>query len=134
MAAVPKWRGSVKDGRLHLDDRPGFDAYAQTLDGKRFELVLRRETRHHTGNQRRYFHGCVVELLAEYTGNEPEYMKALLKLKFLWDGESVDKYGLPIVPSTADLSVEQYTRLIDQSRQLGAEIGCPIPDPSYVEA
>ncbi len=131
---TPIWHGQIDGGRLHFDDRARFDAYATELDGKRFELVLRREVRHKSRNQRSYWHGVCIDTLADHLGYSIGYLKALLKLKFLWDGETVDKLGLPVVPSTEDLTMEQYRDLIDQTIMLAAEAGCVIPSSDFAEA
>jgi len=130
---TPTWRGLIADGRLHFDERSNFDTYAGQLEGKRFELVLRKERKHLSGNQRRYLHGVVFPIFGEYCGHTAVEMKVLLKLKLLWDGESVDRAGLPIVPSTEDLSKEEYGEFIDGCVRLAAECGCGIPPPGSFE-
>jgi hypothetical protein len=132
--ATPIHHGEVKDGKIRFDDPALVAQCVKALDGKRVEMVLRREVKHKSDNQRRYWHGVCVKRLADHTGNSPQYLKALLKLKFLWDGESVDKGGLPVLPSTEELSMEQYRDLIDRTIVLAAEYGCVIPSPYAAEA
>ncbi|MGD0497510.1 MAG: hypothetical protein ABSC23_03640 [Bryobacteraceae bacterium] len=126
---TPIWHGFVSDGRLHFEQRRQFDVYAATLEGKRFELTIRKERRHLSGNKRRYLHGVVIPIFAEYCGHAPAEMKVILKLKLLWDGETVDKAGLPVIPSTEDLDDAQYGEFIERIVQLAAECSCAIPPP-----
>lgn len=131
--ANPILHGEVRGGRINFDAPEHVKRLVASLEGRRVEMVLRREVKHKSGSQRRYFHVC-VKRLADHCGNSKDYMKALLKLKFLWDGETVDKAGLPIVPSTEDLSMEQYAELIDNTIILAAKYDCVIESPWHVEA
>jgi hypothetical protein len=131
--AVPIWHGAVKDGKILFDDPARLKQYVPTLDGKRVEVVVRREVRHKSRNQRSYLHAALKQF-ADHKGVSLAYLKALLKLKFLWDGEKVDEGGLPVVPSTEDLSMEQYGEFIDNVVRIAAEYGCVIASPDYMEA
>lgn len=132
MAAVPIFHGSVREGKILFDNPDAVKRYVPTLDGKRVEMVLRREVQHKSRNQRSYFHVC-VGVLAHHVGQSAAYVKAFLKLKILWDGESVDRFGIPVVPSTEDLSKEQYAFLIERTQQFAAEWDCPLERIGYME-
>lgn len=131
--AVPIFHGSVREGKIIFDTPAAVKRYVPTLDGKRVEMVLRREVQHKSRDQRSYFHVC-VETLAHHTGQSKAYMKAFLKLKILWDGETVDRFGIPVVPSTEDLNKEQYSFLIERTHQIGDEWDCHLEPIGYMEA
>lgn len=129
---TPIWHGAIQGGRLHFDRRAEFDQHAAKLDGKRFELVLRPETKPHSKSQRGYLH-LILDIFARESGRSLGEMKCLMKLQLLWDGESVDKAGLPILPHTEELGSARYAEFIDGVRRKAAECSIATPDPNDAE-
>jgi hypothetical protein len=131
---TPVFGAELRAGKLVFDRPEELKSY---LLGKckpgRYEVVIRRKAKPKSGNARRYLHGVVVKIFADETGRTIAEMKALLKLKLLWDGETVDKFGLPVVPSTEDLDAQQYAEFTDHCRRLAAECNISIPGPNEIE-
>lgn len=124
------WRGTVENGKLTLDDAPHFAALIRTLDKKRVDVTLEEHRKTRTGEQNRWFHGCIVPLLAEHCGYDLDEMKEALKIKFL----SIHADGpLPTVRRTRDLSTKEFADFCERCQRLGAELGVSIPSPRDID-
>jgi hypothetical protein len=123
---IPLWSGGVTTtGKLRLDDRPGLDAWLNTLAGQRVELTIRPARTERSLQANKYYWGVIVPLLGEYCGYDKDDMHAALKLKFLTGPDGKPK-------STSNLSKAQFAEFVTQCQQFGAELGVVIPDPAQV--
>lgn len=134
-----KYLGSIKSGKLHAPrDRMSKELF-QIDDEDDVEIVIRREKRPKSWPQIKTFHGPIVnQVQAHYMDTEglyksPDRIKRELKEQFLSkekqfydDGSPVmikvahpERKGvfydwhMEVIPSLADLSVEQMRGLID---------------------
>ena len=80
------------------------------LEGKRIELIVRKETTVRSSQQNKFYWSVVVEILGNHFGYEPEEMHEALKFKFL------QQHGgtLPTVKSTTKLSTMEFADYIDK--------------------
>lgn len=85
-------------------------------------------------SQNRYYWGVVLPTLAEWSGHESEELHQYMKD---WHLPLVDR-KLPsgelmrIYPSTASLSVEEFSAFVDKVVRWAAEQGVRVPDASEV--
>jgi hypothetical protein len=128
---TPVFRGKIEAGKICLDRRDEFAAVIASLDGKPVELILRRLRTKRSSNQNKYYWGVVIALFAEHCGYSAEEMHDALKWQLL---QKHEQGVLPTVRSTADLSVDEFTEYVEQSRMLAAGMGVVIPGPEEVAA
>jgi hypothetical protein len=105
-------------------------------DGRKVvEIVIRKPRTQRSLDQNAYWWAVPVKILAEfcgYTENQMHY--ALLGECF---GYEPGPHGVPVPvkPSSADLSVEEFTHLIDWAQQWAAsELGVDVPGPDEARA
>jgi predicted SPOUT superfamily RNA methylase MTH1 len=123
--------GKVEKGKLVLDYPEKFIVRLASLEGKRVEVIIRKETNTRTSNQNRYYFGIVLAVLSEHTGYEVEQMHDALKEKFA--SKRLDN-GLMITERTSKMSTVRFTEYIDQiKRWASIEMGCYIPDAGEIE-
>ena len=117
----PKFHGTVIKGHIVLDNIGRFREYKAGLEGKRVELVLREKVAGSSDEQRRYYFGVVVKMLADRIGDSPEDVHEDLKRQFH-------------VESTTKLNTTEFQDYMEKIRQWAAVFhGLPIPDPSQVD-
>jgi hypothetical protein len=127
---TPLFAGRVQDGKIQLADPVAWRALLQRNEGREIDLRLTRKRKVRSMSQNAYYWSCVVAMLAEYCGYEPEEMHTALKFKFL---QKHEYEGLPTVQSTTDLGTVEFTEYVESCRRLAAELGVNIPDPGAVE-
>ncbi len=130
---TPLFPGQVSKGKLILETPMRYLAYLSGLEGKRVELILRKQKPKRSDQQNRYYWGCVIEILANHCGYEPEEMHEALKVKFLSD-HAEDEKGLIRIGSTAKLTTAEFVDYTDRVVRWAAEsLSVFIPDPGQVE-
>lgn len=78
-----KWYGSIKDGKLWIDNRRVFDLYCQGIkDGTRIEITLQKEGKDATNQQWAYLYSCVYGPFAEHFGWDLDEVDNFMKSKF----------------------------------------------------
>jgi hypothetical protein len=122
------WRGKVGNNRLWLEDKAGFAALIQKLEGLDIEIILRKLRRKRSLPQNSYYHGVVIPLLAEHCGYDHEEMHEALKERFLRD-RAREVNGLVKIRSSTSLDTVEMTDYIESCRRLAAELGVVVPDP-----
>lgn len=82
-----------------------------------------------TSPENRYYHGCIVEILANHTGFTKEEMHEALKFKFLGEDDMIT--GLRKVYSSKKLTTVQFEEYCSKIRAWASEyLGCYIPLPN----
>lgn len=126
----------VRDGKLRLDDRTGFDDALRRFGDGTIAMRIEPLADKRSNAQNRFWHGTVIPaFMKELNGESPRdkhafaQMKATLALELI-PQTIVDMNGVEhVVPGhTADLSVAEFTDLITRAQQLGAKYGVYIPD------
>lgn len=87
--------------------------------------------------ENRYFHGCVVPVLAEHIGYSNPEMKEILKAKFLSETRVIDTVHGPAeieyIKPTSSLNTVEWEIFMEKIRQWGSiELGVIVPLPSEV--
>lgn len=82
-------------------------------------------------NENRYFHGVLLPLICEYTGDEPEVMKIYLKRKFGWmKTETVQGEVVEVPVSTSGMEPADFEKFMTQIRMWGDTQGIYLPAPN----
>jgi hypothetical protein len=135
MKGATTFIGSVKNGRLVLDNRAAFDRFTRLLDGKRVELQIRKFRKQRTVRQNNWVRGVLVPQLAMATGADPEdYDSLYMELKRKYIGVIELGGGLAVVKRGRDLSTEEYSRFMEDCQRFASELGCYVPFPDEVAA
>lgn len=131
---VPIWRATVEGGKLRLRNPKEFAIYVAKLEGQDLDFVIRRPKDIRSLNQNAYYHGVVVQLIAEELGYDHDDCHELLKLKF--NSKIINVLGkeVTVAKSTARLSRKGFTDFIEAIRVWAASnLNLSIPDPNEVE-
>ncbi len=95
-----------------------------------FEIILQKEFKQRSSRQNKYYFGCVVKMIAEYSGDDRESTHEALKRKFLG---TYEKNGLEYTKSTTDLSDEYFKQYWEQIRlYFYNEFQFLIPEPEKI--
>ena len=122
--------GKVERGKLVLDYPEQLVVRLASLEGKRVEVIVRRETKTRTSQQNRYLFGVVYAIISDCTGYDPEQVHDAMKVKFA--SQHLDN-GLVITERTSKMTTERMTQYIDDIKRWAAEfLGCYIPDAGEV--
>ncbi len=126
----PILRGKVAQGKLILDQPSRYLVRLSQLEGKRIELVIRKEKSQRSLNQNSYMWGVVYEIISQHTGYTPEEVHEIMKFKFL----KTEKAGMEYVRSTASLNTAEMGIYLENIRRWAAvELGCFIPLPNEID-
>lgn len=121
--------------RIVFADPEAYAAFRRKLAGKPVEVILRKPKSKRTIDQNKYAHKWPFRLLADYFGCSIEEAKLdILGEKFGWsEGGPLSGKPLPIKTSTSDLTVEEFSDLIDWMPAWAAQnFGVVIPLPNEV--
>lgn len=132
---APRFYGTVSDdGTLTLRNRAQWDAYTRRFAGQDVELTIRKRRQQRSLRQNAYWWAVPVPLMADYMGQGLEETKLdLLGECFGWQETSLGN-KVPRKPSTAALTVEEFSALITWLIPWAlTEHGVRIPLPDEVE-
>jgi len=128
---APLFTGTVTNGRLVLDSPQRYIVQLAKLEGKRIEVVVRKQRSKRSLKENSYYWGVVVEILRDHFGYETyeaEEVHVGLKLKFLRIHESE---GLETAKSTTKLSTAEFEDYLERIRRWASkEHNCYIPLPN----
>lgn len=132
------YTGEIKEGKLKITNRKGFDEDMLTLDGKSVVISIEKKKSKRSDAQNRYWWGVVIPIVKQglkdagfqdyKTG---ESVHELLKYRFL-KTDSVSEHGetLERIKSSTELSKGEFMELIAEVQQWSAEyLSYIIPDP-----
>jgi hypothetical protein len=126
---IPKFFGTVKGGKVLLDNQDSYDSYLLTLEEKRIEMVVKKEETSKTIQQTRYLFGVVYELISEHTGYSKEEVHELMKSIFLKSYKTVNNKRYTVIRSIHDLNTVEMTEYIEQiKRWCATELQIFVPE------
>ena len=133
----PIFSGVIECGKLKLTAKDRFDEYLHTLSGP-VEVLVRPKKSSRSNRQNRFFHGPVLKYICDFTGDDLETMKEILKGEFLKDHKIIQTaYGeveVDYVRPTSSLSTKEFCDFTEKCRRWAAEkCGVNIPDPNEVD-
>lgn len=136
MRPDPVWTGEVSPGGMLRFDHPqAFEQFKRTLAGGRFTLRLAKRSVKRTREQNQFWWGVVIPTIAESVGYDAHEHDALHYALLQKCFGAACKGGIEVSkqPSSANLSVEQFTHLIDWTIRFAAtDLGCVVPLPGEV--
>lgn len=135
---TPKFLGKIIDYKLVLNDKPAFDKYGETLNGKDIELVLRERTNQRSINQNSFYRGVVVKLTSEHTGHTPDEVHEIFKRMFLTKWITLktktEEKEILITQSTTVLTTKEFGIYIDSIVHFASvDLGLYIPTAGEVD-
>lgn len=129
---------NIEDGMLTHEKEEMYNNYVISRPNGRYELVLRRQKKIRSLEQNAYFHGVIVKMLSDELGYDTDFMKDILKSKFLTKeivirGKDGKEELLKVVLHSADLSTVEFEDFTRLARQFGDNLGIYIPLPNEVD-
>lgn len=127
---LPTFRGTVKRGKIQLEDKRAYMVWLGTLEGKEIELSVYKRRKRRSKNQNSYLFGVVYAVVSETTGFTVDEVHDAMKMLFL----RVHRDGLPdTVRSTTGLTTEEFSEYIENIKRWASEkLFCYIPDAGEV--
>jgi hypothetical protein len=124
---TPIFQGKIQDGKLLLDNKAEFTGHLHTLNGKRVNLSVEKQTRRRSQDQNEWYWGCILKLISEHTGQDAQSLHEAFKYKF---SEKITINGLVIPQSTRTRDTIDFSTYCESIRQWAREfLGVEIPDP-----
>jgi len=139
MAYIPRLPGRVDEqGQLRPSDPVAWRAYLTRNANRDVWITVKRQTKLHSDNARSYYHGVVVEYVANHIGESHDETHEMLKHRSpvlrARRIELLDGKHLEMPPSTKDLPSDVYAAYVDETMRWAAEwLGLYIPSPDQVE-
>lgn len=137
MTKAIEFSGKVENGRLPLNVSEKIAAIIRKAEGKYVVITVAERKRRRSGQQNRYYWGCVVELVKDMLREEGNMVDAEDTHHFLQ--EHVGKLKQVIVTklgevyytigSTARLSTMEFSNYIEAIRAWAIQYGLDIPAP-----
>ena len=123
--------GKVEKGKLILDYPEKFIVRLASLEGKRVEVVVRKETNTRTSQSNRYLFGVVYAVISENTGYDPEQVHDAMKVMFA--SQHLEN-GLVITEHTSKMDTVRFSKYVDDIKRWAAEfLHCYVPDAGEVD-
>lgn len=124
--------GEVTEGRLEISDRPAFSRAMRHFKSGPVVVRVRRDTGTRTSQANRYYR-LVLGLIADETGDDPDYLHDFFKHKFL-EPEVVAVLGEEIEIYTSVKDPERFHSYVEDIRRFvlmpPLSIETPDPDPA----
>jgi hypothetical protein len=131
---TPIFRGGVRGGKIEWDQPFDMREHVASLEGRRIEATIQAERSKRTIQQAAYWFAVPVKILSAHTGYEKDEMSHALLGE--WRGYHDGPFGgqVPICASITELSIPEFSELIDWVQQWAAEkLEVQIPAPSEVD-
>lgn len=130
---TPIFAAKVYNGNLILDDQNRFKQHLHSLP-ERVEVIVRPPSKNRSNQQNRYYHGVVVKLIAETTGNDCNDIHEFLKKNFLSKEIFIKGELVSIAGSTAKLRTVDFEDYMARIRQWASDfLNCFIPTPNEAD-
>ena len=109
-----KFTGNIKDGKLNLHDKSGFNRYISQNEGEVW-IDIKSAPKTRSPQQNGYYR-TIIRQIGLHLGYPEDEMHEVIKEKFK-------------VKSTKDLDIEEFSELLDKIIRLAAEYGFIVKDP-----
>lgn len=133
-----QYTGEIKEWKLKITNRKGFDEDMISLEGKRVWITIEKQKSKRSDNQNRYWWGVVIPIVKQGLKDAgfndyktSQSVHELLKYRFLKE-DSVSENGetLERIKSSTELGKLEFMDLIAEVQQFSAEfLNTIIPDP-----
>ncbi len=130
---TPQFYGTVRNGKLTLQNATKFGGYLTTLEGKEVALIVKKAEYVRSNAENRYYWGVIVRMVSDEMGIIPEEAHEFLKGLFLKVGVEAQGKRYEIARSTANLSIADFEDYCEKCREWGAnELSLVIPFPNEI--
>jgi len=127
-----KFRGTVRQGILRLENPSGFNELLATFEGRPVSLNMSAGREDRSLPQNSWYWGVIVRMIGEHCGYSAEETHDALKQMFLRDREN-ERDGLVRIKSSTRLDTREFSDYCEQCRKWAAEfLNLYIPDPNEV--
>lgn len=137
MSYVPYIPAHVDEqGMLRPADPVAWRSYLARQRGRDVWVTVKRKMKPHTDNQRSYYFGVVVNMIAAEIGESVDETHALLKEKFIprRQIELLNGKHLEMPATTRFFTTEEFTDYINRIKVWASQfLGLSIPDANEVE-
>ena len=116
------------EGKLKFENIGAFARKLAELKGERVQVCIERRKKHRSLAENNYYWGVVIPILCEWSGYTEDEMHDSLKEKFLYEFD--ERTGLAHIGSTANLTTEEFEKLMRNIRMWASEQGIFIPLPN----
>jgi len=131
---LKKYKGTIKSGKLVLQDEDIWEMNLQALEGQNIEITISKQKSNRSIQQNRYLWGGCYKLISEYTGYTIEEVHELCKSMFLKKHldivtkDKIERYT--VIGSTAILDKVTFGEYVNNVRDWASiKLGLFIPDP-----
>ncbi|MGA9651927.1 hypothetical protein [Pedobacter sp.] len=109
-------------------EKQALHAIFKDLKGKQV-IKIKKYSAGRSLQQNRYYWGCVLTYISEFTGHDPAYLHEVYKFRHIPHVKFIDEYAL----STADMTKEEITDYIDLVKMdAKIRLGLVIPESDEV--
>lgn len=127
----PVYHGKCESGRFIPDDEVRWSRAFCAHEKKRVSITISRERKARSNHQNRYYHGVIIAMISEYTGQPAESVHDAMRIMFL-----KVKYdnGMESIRSTSSLSTVEMEDYVARIRHWASEfLSLYIPNPNECE-
>jgi hypothetical protein len=118
---------SIENGNLHIDNPAEYNRHINSLNGKRVNVTVEKQTRRRTLDQNAWYWGVVLKLISEHTGQDAQSLHEAFKYMF---SDKITIKGLVIPKSSRTRDTIDFSEYCENIRQWArAFLGVEIPDP-----
>ena len=115
----PRWKATVRGGRLYYEDEGRFSTHLIPYEGKTLSVVVKNWTKDRSRQEEKFYHAVVVRLVAEAMSITDQEAHEFLKKMWLTVEESFrrkdgTRVGYKRVMSTTELSDGAYRMYWEQ--------------------
>ncbi|MFH1052776.1 MAG: hypothetical protein V1779_17790 [bacterium] len=121
---TPKFKGIVKDKKLHIYNSEIFYKYLGSLECKEIQVIIKKWRKNRSTKQNSYYWLCLTHIGNEI-GEDPETLHDTFKAMFLIDRSK----RIPIVRSTTTLNTAEFFDYMEKIARRVAEIDIQLPNP-----
>ena len=142
----PVFKAKAVGARLYFEDAEKLRDYLFTLADKRLDVVIKKEVKHRSRQEEKYYHGVVVAMVAEAMGIDNQMAHEFLKSLFLRvEEKTAGGFRMERILSTVELSDASYREYWTKCQRwaslptlpegLGADSGLElyIPAPNEID-
>lgn len=131
MTQARSFVGEVRGGRFLPEAGPAWVTALGRLEGKRIVVSLKRWFKQRTNPQNRYFHGPLLDLVEDWSGNtRQECRSAICREHLSYTIVLPDGSTKEAIKSTADLDTAEWETFMLKIRADFAQHGLFIPLPN----
>lgn len=133
---IPQFDADVLEGKVEFKHRHLFDKYIEMLPNGPIQIVVKtnKEKDFISEKQRKYYHGVIVKMISELTGETRQRTHLFLRAMFLSEKISIGSTWQSIPLSTTRLKTDEAETYFSEIREWASDkIPLLIPLPNEVD-